>query len=348
MNQDTFLDEKPHVDVIIPCRNEGSYIKQMLQSVIAQDYENKLIHIYVVDGMSQDSTRSQIQELQHIQANIYLLDNPQKTTPHALNIGIRNSSSPYIIRMDCHAAYPRNYISTLIRSAISLSSDNIGATIKTTAGAPGDLANGISIAMQLPISVGNSSFRTGITQIREVDTVPFGCFNRQIFSKVGLFDEEMLRNQDDELNARIKKAGGKIILIPNLEITYFARKELSSLARMFYQYGQFKIKSNVKSKSMVSSRQFAPPALVLTVLGSKLLILQNPLIAIAPEFLYFILIGAYYFYSQNKHLKNINLATKTYALLATIVIHFSYGTGFLIGCWEYIRGTKKGDLKLSR
>lgn len=344
------ISHKPTVDVIIPCRNEENYIASMLKTVIEQDYDRDKLTIWVIDGESSDKTKEKIKSVSQVYPQVKLLNNPSRTTPHALNVGINNSHSDFVVRMDCHAEYPSNYVSTLIQNSLKLNADNVGAALETLPAKNTNKAAGIALALSLPISVGNSMFRIGGTQVVEVDTVPFGCFKRSIFEKVGLFDEEMLRNQDDEFNARIKKSGGKIFLLPDLIVKYFPRSDFKSLWRMYFQYGEFKLRSNLKSKSVVSIRQFAPMILIAGIIGAKFLLLFNmtkPL-AFLPELAYILLLLSFYFFSDNSLVKKASSAIKMQALIATIIIHFSYGLGYFKGIMDYLLNTKKTDLSISR
>lgn len=340
---------QPSVDVIIPCRNEEKYIAIMLSTVIGQTYPAEKLTIWVVDGESSDKTCQIIKQIAEKNPNVRLLNNPARTTPHALNIGIKSSQSEYIVRMDCHAEYPANYISTLVENAHKLQADNIGATLETLPGAKTIKAEGIAVALSLPISVGNSTFRVGGEAVEEVDTVPFGCFDRKIFDKVGYFDEEMLRNQDDELNARIIKSGGKIFLLPFLIVKYFARSDYYSLWRMYFQYGEFKLRSNLKSRSIVSVRQFAPSILILGIISFKVFLFSDwRLLAFVPEYTYILLVMSYYAFSSKGIIRKSSLSVKCVAICATLIIHFSYGLGFFTGIIQYFFNIKKKDLKLSR
>ncbi|MNK22784.1 Poly-beta-1,6-N-acetyl-D-glucosamine synthase [compost metagenome] len=338
------------IDIIIPCRNEENHISQMLDSVLQQRYPISKMNIYIIDGMSTDKTLDVVESLAAEHKNIYVVQNPFKTTPHALNIGIKNSKSPYIVRMDCHAEYPPNYLYRLITEALASGADNVGGSIKTVPSEDGAVPRAIAIALQLPIGVGNSRFRTGgTTEPIEVDTVPFGCFRRSIFTKIGLFDEEMLRNQDDELNARIRKNGGKIILLPDIEIIYFARSNLKSLWTMFFQYGEYKMRSNIKSGSIVSLRQFAPGLLALSIVIAKILLFSPyPLLAFTPDLFYFSAIYSYFFISRNNVLRHTSLKDRVLCAFAVNTMHLSYGFGFLYGIYLFLRKSKKNDIKLSR
>jgi GT2 family glycosyltransferase len=160
--------------------------------------------------------------------------------------------------LDAHTEFPQNYFTNLINNAEKLGADNVGGVVKTL---PADFtvkANAIAIALSHIFGVGNSHFRVGAKTIKEVDTVPFGCFRRDIFNKIGLFDVDLIRNQDDEFNGRIIKNKGKIFLIPQIVVKYYARDTIEKVFKMFYQYGLFKPLVNKKLGMPTTIRQFLP------------------------------------------------------------------------------------------
>ncbi|MFT5878116.1 MAG: glycosyltransferase involved in cell wall biosynthesis, partial [Dokdonia sp.] len=248
------------VSVIIPTRNEEQFIVETLESVLGQDYPSSLLEVIIADGDSDDNTPKLIQGVIEKFPNVILINNPERVVPFALNYAINKATGDFIIRMDSHSIYPENYISTLVKESENLKADNVGARVVTHPANNGLVATGIAAAISHPLGVGNSSFRLKGKESQEVDTVPFGCFPSTLFKKIGLFDTDLIRNQDDEFNGRIIKNGGKIFLVPNLEIEYYARGTISKLMKMFYQYGLFKPLVNSKLGSAATLRQFAPPA----------------------------------------------------------------------------------------
>jgi glycosyltransferase involved in cell wall biosynthesis len=258
----------PFVSIIIPIRNECADIVDCLESVLACDYPNERLELLAIDGMSDDGTRDLVAGLAARDPRIRLLDNPDRTTPHALNKGIANARSEIIVRMDAHAIYPTDYIRRCVIGLLESGADNVGGSIVTVAGDNTPTACAIAIALCNPFGVGNSYFRVGTRAPRWVDTVPFGCWRRELLLRLGGFDKELARNQDDELNARILKRGGRILLDPDIRARYVARPTLRKLALMLYQYGYYKPLAVHKAGRIASLRQLAPPLLVATLFAT--------------------------------------------------------------------------------
>ena len=326
--------EQKFVSVIIPCRNEQLYIENCVNSILNQDYSSDKIEIIVVDGLSNDNT---IQILKKY-AKIILLSNPKKIVPISMNLGIRKAKGEYIIRVDAHCIYPKNYISELILNSIKFNADNIGTIMETIPANNSVKAKVIAIALSHPLGVGNSYFRTGSNKIREVDTVPFGCYKKEVFKNIGLYDEELIRNQDDELNGRLTQSGGKIILMPNIVLKYYARDTIKKVFSMFYQYGFFKPLVNLKLKKPATVRQFAPLLFVLAILTGLLtglfnyLILKITLFCIG--FYIFILLIVSFKIIVMKKLKFISII---YFLFTFFTLHWSYGWGYINGILTLIK-----------
>lgn len=255
-----------HVTVIIPIRNEESHIAKCLDSVICGSYPRRLLEILVVDGKSDDGTREIVSEYSLRYPFVRLLDNEARTVPYAMNIGITHSTGEVIVRMDAHALYPEDYIERLVDALETYGADNVGGVLNTVPSSITKEARAVALILAHPFGVGNSYFRTGLTEPREVDTVPFGCYRRDVFDRIGMYDEMLTRNQDDELNARLLKYGGKIFLIPDVRITYFARGSFAKMANMLYQYGYFKPLVNIKIGGAATWRQLVPPLFVMSLL----------------------------------------------------------------------------------
>lgn len=331
----------PVVSVIIPCRNEGKFIHQLLDNVLAQDYPRHLLEVIVVDGQSTDETPAIIQSFCKQHSFIRYLVNPDKTVPHALNKAIRESSGEYVVRMDVHAEYPREYISKLVDAVTKYNYDNIGGVCETVPSGDKCQAKAIAYASSHPFGVGNSYFRVGVKEPKEVDTVPFGCFRRDLFDKLGLFDEDLVRNQDDEFNARIINNGGRIVLLPDLIIRYYARDSLSKLSGMFYLYGFFKPLVNLKLGKPATLRQFAPPAFVLFALLFPLTVAFTSI----AWYVYIFTLSVYMlmnlFFSVIIAAKHQNtMKCLWWLVISFLVIHFSYGWGYLNGTATFVIARK--------
>ena len=254
------------ISIICPIYNEEKYIARCIDSILAQDYPKDDMEVILVDGMSTDGTRKIVADYAAQYPFIRLVDNSQRIVPPAMNIGIRAAKGDIIIRLDAHAIFPINYFTELVKNLRELKAENVGGVCRTLP--VNDSLECVAIANVLSsnFGMGNSYFRVGATEVMEVDTVPFGCFHRELFDRIGYFDEELIRNQDDEFNGRIIKNGGKIYLLPQLVIDYYARDKVSKVYKMFYQYGLFKPLVNKKLGSPATVRQFFPLLFVLGLL----------------------------------------------------------------------------------
>ncbi len=339
----------PCVTVIVPSFNEEKHIASLLDNLLQQDYPMDRMEVFIVDGMSRDRTQEIIRDYQIRYPFIQLLLNEKRFVPFALNQGIRKSQGEVIIRMDAHSEYPSNYISTLVNYLFELKADNVGGIWLTRPGNDSVKANSIAIAQSSAFGVGNSHFRLGIHEIRKVDTVPYGCFKKSLFDRIGMFDEELLRNQDDEFNARIIENGGSIYLIPDVAITYYARSDVSSLIRMFYQYAFFKPLVNRKLKMPATIRQFIPPLFVL------FLLLGWTVVFFLPSFLplYLAGVGIYLLFNIIYTVKSAWNRGKGLLVFFLpwifFIQHVAYGIGYLNGLINFVLLKRsKGTIVSSR
>lgn len=319
------------ISVICPIYNEEKYIAKCIDSVLAQDYPQKDVEVLFVDGMSNDRTREIINQYMRDYPFIQLIDNPKRIVPYAMNIGIDKAVGVIIIRLDAHAVYPTNYFSKLVEGLHRHHADNVGAQCRTLPVNQSATAIAIAEALGSSFGVGNSMFRIGITEDIETDTVPFGCFRKEVFDKVGLYDTELIRNQDDELNARIINHGGKIVLLADVIFDYYARDTYAKLYKMYYQYGLYKPLVNKKLGNPATLRQFIPPLFVIgIVLGGILSILVPylyiPYIAIL---LLYLIVGTTIgvrIAKNNKRFSLIFLMPLTF-----VILHTAYGIGYIHG-----------------
>jgi glycosyltransferase involved in cell wall biosynthesis len=328
------LEILPKVSIIVPCRNEKKWIGSCLDSICANDFPALDMEVLIVDGMSNDGTREVIQECICKHHNVRLIDNPQKITPTALNHGIAQSRGEIIMRMDAHVDYPRDYIRQLVDLLEARDADNVGGLCLTLPATDTPMASAIAIGMSHPAGVGNSYFRIGTTEERWVDTVPFGCYRKTVFERIGMFDEELVRNQDDEFNLRLIRSGGKILLTPKVVCRYYARDTLPKLWRMYYQYGYFKPLVVRKVKGVMTLRQLLPPLFVLSLAAGGLLSPFSRLFAIAWASLLAIYIAALVACAVPVVFKR-GLATGLLLVPVFMTLHVSYGLGYLRGICDF-------------
>jgi glycosyltransferase involved in cell wall biosynthesis len=327
---------KDLVSIIIPCRNEEKYIGKVLDNVIAQDYPKDFQEVFVVDGESEDKTRDIIQDYTAKYKNINYLSNPERVVPFALNKAIKMARGSIILRMDAHAVYPKNYVSELVKGIYDYNCENTGGAWITEPANKSLQAMAIAESTSHPFGIGNAYYRLSIKKPKKVDTVPFGCYKREVFDQIGLFDEDLVRNQDDEFNARLIKNGGSIFLLPHIKIKYYCRGTFGKIANMFYQYGLYKPLVNLKIGVPATLRQFAPPLFTLIIILSAIAGFYYP-----PFFRAFATVFGIYLMSSI--LVSISIVTRRskpfillfYLFLAFPIIHFSYGLGYLAGILRF-------------
>lgn len=322
------------VTVIIPCRNEEKYIGKCVESFIRSDYPKDLLEVLFFDGMSDDNTRTILTAYAHV-PYIKFFDNPSKTTPQAVNLGIKKATGEVIILFGSHAEIYPDYISKCV--AVLESDPAIGCAGGVLENViEDDTSSVIAKAMSSPFGVGSAHFRTGIKE-GFVDTVAFGAYKRAAIEKTGLFNEELIRNQDDEFNFRLAKAGYKIYLSHSIRSKYFVRASYQKLSRQYFQYGYWKVYVNKKHNAITTWRQLVPPAFVLLFVSGIIVSV------LAPKFLgvflaslaAYALMGLFASIGTRASLLEIPMVLYTFALL-----HFSYGTGYLNGVFDFVFNNK--------
>lgn len=257
------------VSVVMPVYNEGNYVRQCVDSLLAQDYPKEQMEFIFVDGCSQDDTVRILHEFQkEYPALIKVLNNPKKIVPCAMNIGIRESKGEYVVRMDAHAMYESNYITQCVFYLDHTDADNVGGTLETKSRTP----KGEKIARMLSsrFGVGNSKFRTD-GKDGYVDTVPFGAFRRGIFSTLGGYDERLVRNQDNEMNYRIRKNGGKILLTNSIRLSYYCRDTVGDITKMARTNGRWNVITMKMCPGSMGARHFVPLVMVISLFGLTVL-----------------------------------------------------------------------------
>lgn len=319
------------ISVICPIYNEEKYIAKCVDSILAQDYPKDDMEVIFVDGMSVDRTREIIAEYTSKYPFIRFIDNPDRIVPPAMNKGILASKGEVIMRLDAHSTYASNYFSVLVKALHDLGADNVGAVCKTDVlnKTPKTLA--IKEVLSNKFGVGNSTFRTGIDRVMEVDTVPFGCWRRDVFDKYGLYDVRLVRNQDIELNKRILRGGGKICIVPDTYCTYLARETFAGLAKNNYGNGKWNILTVFYTEQFnsLSIRHFVPLAFVLSLILPTLFSLifwPLSLLSALSLIAYTLLLGA--ISAKLSVSKKLHFG---YLLASFVVLHVSYGWGSLVG-----------------
>ncbi|MEW6556116.1 MAG: glycosyltransferase [Elusimicrobiota bacterium] len=320
------------VSVIIPCRNEEKFIGKCLDSIIVQDYPKDNLEVLVVDGLSDDETKKIVKNYSEKYSFIKLLENLKKITPCALNIGIKNAKGEIIIRMDAHAAYEKDYISKCIKYLHEYNADNVGGRMVTSPQNDTFIGRAIINVLTSRFGVGNSDFRTGANQPKETDTVFGGCYKREIFDKIGYFNENLSSSQDMEFNIRLKKSGGKIMLFPDIISYYYTRSDFKSFCKNNFRNGVWAIYPMKFTEHIpVRLRHFIPLVFVASLFGSLILSFFSTVFI----YLFLIIILAYIlanlYFSAKIAIQEKNFR---YFLVLPIIfaaLHIAYGFGSIVG-----------------
>ena len=307
------MDER-FVTAIVPCLNEEQHIANCLESIVAQDYPKKYLEVLVMDGGSGDKTREIVKQF-----DVRLLDNPRVSTPAAMNVGIKAAKGEVIIKMDAHTKYSVDYISKCVQHLQESGADNVGGVLESAPAKDTLMAKAIAICLSHVFGAGGSHFRTGAETPMEVDTVAFGCYKRQVFDRIGLFNEQMAQIEDLEFNYRLRAAGGKIMLFPDIRAQYYPSS--TTLSSFFLHnlddgiWATYPLKYGFR----VSLRHIIPLLFVLTIVISFWV------------YIWFALLFAV----------QIAVAEKDWRLLYVMPLafgarHIGYGVGSIIGLFKLL------------
>ena len=332
---------EPLVTVILPVRNEGPFIARSLGAVLAQDWPPGRLEVIVADGMSTDDTREIVRRSAGAvpEVPVSIVDNPAGIVPTAMNAAIDAARGEVVVRVDGHTIVEPDYVRRCVEALRRSGAQNVGG--RMTAVGEGPFARAVAAATSSPFGVGGARFHYSDRE-EWVDTVYMGAWPRRVLEDLGGFDPEMVRDQDDELNYRLRARGGKILLAPEIRSRYFNRPTIRSLARQYFQYGFWKVRVLQKHPRQMRPRQFAPPALVGALLA-----------ATAASFGWrparFALAGLAGAYGAGNLAASAWAARKRSARLLPLLpvafatLHFSYGFGFLAGLarfWNRWKGRR--------
>lgn len=318
---------KPLVSVAVACRNERAFIERSLHSILKSDYPH--FELIVADGMSSDGTRDILVRLAARDSRLHVIDNPERITPVALNRAIAASTGEILIRFDAHAVMPPDYVRRCVELLESSGADNAGGSIRTLPQSGGPFSGAIVAALSSRFGVGNSAFRTGGGEKgpREADTVFGGCWRREMFSRLGGFNEKLVRSQDIEFNLRLRRAGGKIVLDPAIVCDYYARADLASFVRHNFSNGVWAVLPFAFSDLVpVRARHLIPLAFVMSLA-----------LSVALPFPWSIGIASAYAAANLAASSQVAVARRRPLYLALMPIafaslHLAYGLGSAWGC----------------
>ena len=319
--------QSPQISVLIPCRNEAKHIEQCLANIYGFEPPPEGFEVIVIDGMSTDGTRDILSRLQKRYPNLIVLDNVRRTVPYGMNMGMQHAKGEYIVRADVRCIHPRSYLCDLLELSKRTGADNVGGVLVPVSGET-YVQKSIALAYKSRIAMGGALRDRG-DFVGETDTVYGGCFKRQRLLEIGMYDEEMVRNQDDELSFRLRERGGKIIQDGRIKVRYWPRRFYWQLFKQFLQYGYWKIPVIKKHPQQASPRHFLPAGLVLglTALAVASFADWRSLLGLA------IYSGSYLFsvgLESFRLLRKGSLWLWPGVLASIILIHISFGIGFIV------------------
>jgi len=322
----------------MPCLNEIAFLGRCLDSILAGSYPRDRMEVIVADGMSSDGTRELLAAYMARDARVRMLDNPARITPVALNLAIAAARGEILARVDAHAWIAPDYLVRCVHYLQSTDAASVGGTMLVVPQSGGPFAAAIAIALRHPFGVGNAHYRFGGTEPRWVDTVQGGCWRRDVFDRIGLFNEELPRSQDMEFNRRLRAAGGKILLAPEIRYHYFARTGFRAFLRHNFWNGQWAVLPFLYSRGIpVSARHLVPLGFALAVAAGWIALPWSPvpLALVAVPYAAANLIAS-------ARVASVAWKARKPALFALLPIaflslHLSYGAGSVAGLFQMIR-----------
>jgi GT2 family glycosyltransferase len=336
--------EGPAVTVIIVCRNEVAFIDRCLASVFAFEPVPGGFEVIVVDGRSSDGTREKLTLWENEKQAMRVLENPGLVAPIGLNLGIRAARGRFLMRLDAHSEYPPDYLRLGLETIERTAADNVGGVLRTMPSGSALSARLVAYLSTHRFGVGNSRFRIGAEE-GPADTVPFGCFRLEVFSRTGLFDERLVRNQDYEFNRRLVRSGGTVWLNPSMVATYYNRSSLNSLLKQAWQTGKWNAWMWYVAPYSFATRHAVP---ALFVAGQLLLGVGAVLFPmagiglIAVNLCYLALACAVAF----RHARDEALWVRALLAACFLLYHVSYGLGTLVGVGALL--TKSSPVQRAR
>jgi glycosyltransferase involved in cell wall biosynthesis len=327
----------PLVSIVIPCRNEREHIEGSVRSVLRQECPPEGFEVIVADGMSDDGTREILERLAAEDPRLQVIDNPGRIVPTALNLAIRRARGEWIVRLDAHSEYPPNYLRLCIDTGERTRVDNVGGAFVTLSRKDTFMGRIVQALTTHWFGVGNAGFRVGAEE-SAADTVPYGCYRRQVFQRVGWFDERLVRNQDYEFNRRLAKAGGRIWFNPRIEILYYNQADFTGLLRQAFITAEWNVYMWYVAPYSFATRHAIPLAFVSTLILVVLCSFVWPWLA-------FIVLAALLSVYFTFALKAAAEQSKRYGKrlfpflpLAFWLYHVTYGLGELKGILRLLMG----------
>jgi succinoglycan biosynthesis protein ExoA len=334
------------ISLVIPCRNEKPHIREFLDSLLAQDLEPGWdVEILVADGMSNDGTRDVLREYAQTAPHVRMIDNPGRIVSTGLNAAIGEATGDVIVRLDAHTTYARDYVRECVTVLRQSGADNVGGP--WVAEGRGRIGKAIAAAFRSPFCSGGAKAHDPHYE-GEVDTVYLGCWARTVFDRAGLFDPDLVRNQDDEFNFRLRRMGGRVWQSPRIKSSYTPRASLTALFRQYMQYGFWKVAVIRKHRALASWRHVVPALFVSSILLSLLLMALMAALGLntAAAVISAALAGELLLYAVVclaclvPLARSLELASLLLLPVVFAAYHFAYGLGFLAGTLRPVLETR--------
>ena len=313
-----FASPTPAISVILPVLNEEKHLEHAVQSILSQDYLGP-IEVILAIGPSHDRTHEIAEAISKRESRVVLVDNPTGRTAAGLNLALKKSQNPVIVRVDGHAQIPNSYLSLVVEILKKTGAVNVGGVMAAIGVTPFEKA--VAGAMRSPLGVGASRFHTG-GEAGVVDTVYLGAFRREALLEIGGFDERFTRAQDWELNFRLRENGGVVYFDPRLHVTYRPRSSIKALAKQYFEYGRWRRVVSRRHIGTINYRYLAPPVALVGFLTSLIAGFFTPILFLpAAIYLFFVLIASV----------KIASSLREYFLLLAVIptMHFAWGAGFI-------------------
>ena len=312
----------PSVSIIMPVRNAQKTLDRTLGTILNQSYTN-IVEIILAIGPSDDETSVVGNELGKLDPRIQIVENKAGGTACGLNLAAKMATGEYLVRVDSHCLLPYDYVNIAVKKIKETGAGNVGG-VQMATGESG-FQSAVAAAMTSRFGVGNSKFHYGGAE-GPVDTVYLGVFDASLFKELGGFDEKLIRNQDYELNIRIREAGRSVWFTPEMVVKYFPRSNISQLFWQFFQYGSWKRKVIFKHPKSIKLRQLAPPSLVAMIVASVILFVLSSAWYLIPLITYLLVSFAFSILQ-----KNLSFHLRVTLILIFITMHVAWGLGFLLG-----------------
>ncbi len=319
----------PGVSYVMPVLNEVEHIEAAVNSLTAQDYAGPF-EIVLALGPSVDGTNDVIASMAQLDPRIRSIPNEAGSTPGGLNVAIRASSNPIVVRVDAHSVLPTDYTRIAVQTLLETGADNVGGIMRAVGVTPFEKA--VAHAYGSPEGLGGTQHHVG-GKAGPADTAYLGVFQRSRLVDVGLFDEGIKRGQDWELNRRLRQTGGTVWFTPELEVVYRPRSSLRKLIRQFVATGIWRGELARRFGTANSLRYFVPPLAVIGITLGLLLGVVG-LFGVAPWLLLgWIVPGVYVLFVLAASVKAAREGVRTglWYLIVLPCIHFGWGIGFLLG-----------------